>query len=403
MSAKLRATVAALCLSACLQAPAIAATVIDFSAGDNPWQARALTRDDLLPALDGAAAYLVRSMRPDGQFIYNNDPLGRCCSKKPDRYSLIRHLGAVYALLRAQQITPSSDYLAAAKKGLDFVRTFTSPYGAHKTVVRGLADTLSLGENGFLLLDAVLYDHLAGGQTHAALAQDLQSFISENLVFDGALATKEGWAEAQAIIGLVFFHKFQAPDAAALTVAKRWLDANTRSGKPSHWSMQAVDWVRSVDPTIDQHTVDTALHGMKELVQPVTTAAEGAPTRLIGARKNLLVSCSATARNEGLLAAAATARATGNLNQARYFWARAKEHLAFALQFQFGLPGNLYESDPSLVRLAKLFHLEGGVANDPHTAAVRIDYVAHHIRALATYLDSPQVPVTAGLKIEELE
>src|SRR5262245_8802545 len=82
---------------------------------ENPWLDREMTKADLLPSLELGAEYLLRHQLPDGKFIYINDPFGRCCHKKPDKYSIIRHLGAVYALLRANQVTGAPDYLEGAK------------------------------------------------------------------------------------------------------------------------------------------------------------------------------------------------------------------------------------------------------------------------------------------------
>lgn len=376
---------------------------VDFSAGENPWVRSDLTREDLLPALEMSADYLVRNQQADGQFIYNKDVLGRCCTGKPDRYSLIRHLGAVYALLRAYQILPSADYIKAAKLGLDFANGFVAPYGVHKSVVRGFGNALSLGENGFMLIDAVLYDHIVGRAEHLALAKDLEAFLTESLVYDGPLATKEKWAESQAVIGIVHYHKYVERDPAALGTATRWLEAMAAHDQASHWSIQAIDWVRTVDPTFAKRLGVYAVDAAKKLAEPVVTASRGAKSRLIGSRKKKLLSCNATARNEGLLAAYAAARAVGRLDDARYLWARVREHLAFALQFQFGLPGNLYVNDADLTRTARLFNLQGGLANDPRTGTIRIDYVAHHIRALVTYLQTPGVPTAAGLRMDELE
>src|SRR5687768_6908061 len=65
----------------------------DYAAGENVWQKRALDRSVLTGALVGASDYLARNTLPDGQFDFIKDPLGTCCRKKKERYSLIRHLG----------------------------------------------------------------------------------------------------------------------------------------------------------------------------------------------------------------------------------------------------------------------------------------------------------------------
>ncbi len=394
-----------------LAASAKSPAKVDFGKGPNPWQSLELTREELLPALSASAEYLMRNQLADGRFLYINDPLGRCCLKKADKYSMIRHLGAIYALLRAYEVSPFPEYLTAAKKSLDFAQTFIDSYGAHKRVMKSMNGSLSLGENGFLLIDVALYDKLTGHKPgkgpYASLAEDLNGFLTEALAFNGPLATKEGWAESQAVIGIVHYNKLVKKDSASLVAAARWLESATAAGKTSHWHIQAASWLAgegaSLSRRVLSRAVDSALAQARSAVQGDEDEELDGTSRYVGSRKGKLYSCNATARNEGLLAGVELARLLGRDRDARHLWARAKEHVAFALQFQYGLPGNIYEADPVLSRTAQLFGLTGGLADDPRKASVRIDYVAHHIRAMTTYLLSPQAPEGRGLKLSELD
>ena len=60
--------------------------------------------------------------------------------------------------------------------------------------------------------------------------------------------------------------------------------------------------------------------------------------------------------------------------------------MAYAMQFQYGNPHNFYAKDKRMLRIGKLFDMDGGVFNDPQTGHVRIDYVSHHIRAMAAWV-----------------
>jgi len=66
------------------------------------------------------------------------------------------------------------------------------------------------------------------------------------------------------------------------------------------------------------------------------------------------------------------------------------------------LAGNLFEKDPRWSRLARLFDLNGGVFNTPRTGFVRVDYVSHHVRAMASYLEGPGKDPEVGVTMDEL-
>jgi hypothetical protein len=103
-----------------------------------------------------------------------------------------------------------------------------------------------------------------------------------------------------------------------------------------------------------------------------------------------------------LIAAYNVAMRLGKPAEARLYKARIREHLAHAMQFQFGMEGNIYEKDPRWTRLARLFDMNGGVFNTPRTGFVRVDYVSHHVRAMAAFLEGPGKNEEVGLSIDEL-
>lgn len=365
-----------------------------FCAG--PAFAIELTRDTLMGPLQDAADYLARNQLDDGQFIYIKDPLGRCC-KKRDKYSMIRHLGGVYALLRAYEMTPRAEYAKAARLGLDFAARFLDGQTGHR-VVKSLSGKANIGENGFLLLDLVWYQRLTGDTAYRPLADELANFVTHSLVYGNSYATPGQWAECQAAMGLLHYHQHLKSDQRYVETVRRFLKAMQAEGRSSHWSVQAVDaLLEAVGPKQQTQTDDElyayALATGKDLLRDVQS----------GAKRGKLYSCNSTARNEGLLAVYRVALRRGDLGDARFFLEQAREHIAFALQFQYGSATNLLARDPIKNRAAQLFDLRGGVFDNPEDAYVRIDYVAHHARAIAQYLASPHVSVEAGLKWADID
>jgi hypothetical protein len=401
-AARLAATLAVLALAAGVMPAATQAAPSPTSAaglGPNPWIARELTAEDLTPSLEAAARFLVRRQLPTGEFHYIVDPLGTCCRPNGDAYSMIRHLGAVYALLRAYEIAPVEDFLTAARRGLEFAARFRDDDG----VLRGPRGGASFGDNGYFVLDTVLYDALSGTRRFAVAADDVADFLQENLVYGGPLSTSAQWAECQAAIGLIAYYKHRRQDTRLPLVVRRWLDRMMAAGKSSHWSTQAIFWLDQAGGGAGPALVNYALETSRKLLDQVATRAEGVRTRWVGGRVGRFASCNATARNEALIAAQQIARAHHRDDDAHFYVERVHEHLAYAMQFQYGAEGGLDQGFPTLARLAGLFDLRGGIFNSPSEAYVRIDFVSHHIRAISAFLRSPAAVHGPTLKMEDLE
>ncbi len=383
-------------LALALVAVSANAGAVTVAANDatNPWLSKRMTRDELLPQIKSAASYLARQQLADGQFVYLNDPRGKARKRSGDKYSLIRHLGSVYALLRAHEQSPDPAFITAARRGLDFALGFVGDQDG-VTSLKGINGKPSLGENGFLVLDLALYAKLQGPNfaKDRDVTERLASFVDDHLEYGNEFSTKEQWAECQAAMGLILYQEtFGLPKDRArsfVSTVEKWLIAARKDGRRTHWSIQAAAWLGRARPNVDKLLLEEGLlAGHSQLEGVYDKASAGKTTRLVGAKNGKLNSCNATARNEGLIAAHVIAKRLFRTDEASYFLNRVKEHLAFAMQFQYGAAGNLYEKDPLLSRLGRLFGLGGGVFDSPQNGSVRIDYVSHHIRAMTAFLQA---------------
>jgi hypothetical protein len=391
-------------LAAALSAPVAlsAAQAADYSQGENPWLGKTLTREALLDPVRRAADFFVRNTLEDGSFDYIKDPLGKCCRKKPEKYSLIRHLGGVYALLRAYELTKDERYLDAAHKGIEFVARFREPTKDGALAVRSLKGDFEIGDNGFMLIDTVLFDQLAPQKLYASMNDDLAKFLKSALVYNGPYSTSGQWAECQAIIGLSHYYQHENKDPEIIRTTSRWLGAMMADNKSSHWSAQAIRWALEVNPNLDPALITYGVDKGKELLGSVRAREGASMSRLVGSRNDKINSCNATARNEGLISTYVLARHLKREDEASALLDRIKEHIAYAMQFQYGQPGNFYENDPMMTRMGRLFDLDGGVFDTPKQGVIRVDYVSHHVRAMAAYLALPNVPVEPGLKMQDI-
>lgn len=352
-----------------------------YSVGENVWLHRELDNYTIKKAVVESCDYLLRNLLSNGQFVYFNDPMGR--QKKAGKYSIVRHLGAVYSLLLGYQITGEQRFIAAAGKSLDFVARFAEKREDY-FAIRGLKSKLSIGANGFFIIDLVLYNHLTDKDSHKKLEQGVVDFLKKNLKFDGPLVTSGKWGECQGAIGLSFFYKYVKKDKEIKKVIYEFLNEVKENNHFSHWTTQAYYWFSTISQKKSANFTDYAILSGKKLVADTLTMETAKKPKMVGS-KGRFGCCGVTARNEGVVAAYMISIAAGDKESADYFRMHIKNQITHALQYQYGFEGCFYENSAKMSRIGKLFDLNGGVFNSPKKGSVRIDYVSHHIRAMVAY------------------
>ena len=219
------------------------------------------------------------------------------------------------------------------------------------------------------------------------LIHTLAKFLMRYTKFKGKYVSNKKWAECQAIIGLAHYFKFVRRDPVVLEVADNFFRSLMADGNYSHWTLQAFWWYFQIAPQLDPAMVKYVRLSTQLVLKDVWSARDTDDTRLIGAKNGKLHSCTATSRNEGLISAYNIAKLTKNDADAKKLLRRIKQHLAFALQFQYGTTDHLLSRSKKHTRMADIFDLSGGVYNNPDETYIRIDFVAHHLRAIAGYLE----------------
>lgn len=351
----------------------------------NPWLIKPATDHDLKQSAIDGADYLMRIQAKNGVFTYIQDPFGNCCKKKPT-YSLVRHLGAIYSVLKTYDVNPDERLIYSAINALKFSSRFVQLKDP-KSIIRDLRQKPSLAAPGFFLMNLSYYYNLTGDFKYNPLATRMAEFIIDNLKFDGPFRTRHGWAESQAIIGLAHYYLYVKERSIIPKVTEQYLNAMVKANMRSHWSIQAIEWqsrMKRVSPSMLKFAFDSA----HSLLNNVWDSKGQKNSTGVGSKGGRLYSSRAASRNEGLIAAYQLAKHYKVDNQANFFKRRIKEHLAFALQFQYGGKGSLLNQKTNHGRIAKVFDLHGGVFNHPEEGYVRIDYVSHHVRSLLSFLDA---------------
>ena len=355
---------------------------LDLTAGIVP----VINRARLIESARAGGDYLARAQQPDGRFDYSYDPLeDRFGSRE---YNILRHAGAALALLQLYQVTRDRQYLDAARRAVDYLKTrFRGAKTGDAVYVLDHDGKAKLGANGLALVVLARQSKLDPQSADRENAARLASLILAMQREDGSFASyyrldgaePEGSASlyypGEAILGLVEFYR--------LTDDRQWLAAARRGAKyliaaesqmtelpPDAWLMQALAALYDIE-----HDASYARHALAladAMIADQYTEKDATP--FVGAfRPGVPRATPAASRAEGLLAAYRLARLTGDRRAARIAGA-LKLSARFQLSQQFNADNSFFIPNPK--------RAAGGFREAVTSLRIRIDFVQHNISAL---------------------
>ena len=339
----------------------------------------------LLASARMAGEYLRRSVGPEGKFVY----IYRAAADTvPDRYNLVRHAGAAYAMLELYGLTRDKALLAAAERAIGHlckaVRPALSEPQRAACVVED--DWAKLGGNALAVVALLEYQQATGDRRHLPLARRLGWWIRRCQDKTGRFAVqKQAYTT-----GLVSdFVSIYYPGEAMLAMVRLgradptgpWLDVAERAAKylievrdrrqppPDHWQLYALNELYRL------RRKDAYVRQAMRLAQHIVEAQnrEGIYPDWRGSFYRPPRSAPTATRMEGLCAAYQLAMAAGRSEQARSILRSIRLGVAFILQTQVRPETAMY--------LARPQRALGGVRKGLTSDSIRIDYVQHFISA----------------------
>lgn len=221
----------------------------------------------LLESTTAAGQYLARVVNDNGRFIYVLDP--RSGYSAATDYSLLRHIGAVYAMMEAYQVAPDPRLLAAAQRSIGYMLRFAKPLQyMGRDMVCIVEDTdAKIGGNGLALVALSEYTTVTGDRQFLPLMRKLAEFplavqdeqgqfTVHTMEFDTQRNTHfvSSYYEGEAILGLLRLYRHD-PDP-------RWLDAAERSAR---WIIHVRDDGATIDSIVRDHWLSYALNELHRL------------------------------------------------------------------------------------------------------------------------------------------
>jgi hypothetical protein len=349
-----------------------------------------LTPSLLLEAATLGGAYLARSVDGQGRFVYLYDAAR---DHHSEEYNVLRHAGAVYAMLELYEVTRDQALLEAAARALDYLVAQIRPCTLDATSYYCLVenDEIKVGGHGLALLALSTYAGITGSKKHLGVMQGLAGWLAKlqepngnfrahKVMFgSGALTPFQSlYYPGEAIYGLTALYEIDKNPrwlVVARRVARYVVDVRDRGVATEqlpndHWFLYGIDrlYRQRKDPALLDHAmkVAAAIIGAQNRAPlfPDWVGSYYVPPR----------STPAATRSEGMVAAY-------HLAEDFVGGPRAAEILAnILLATHFQLATQIREE--SMMYLRNPRRALGGFRGAFDNYEVRIDYVQHNISAL---------------------
>ena len=365
------------------------------------------TSEDLHAAADAAAAYLVRSVQPTGRqdYSYRVD-----MDAFPGEYNIVRHAGAIWAMVDWYQHTKDEETLAAVERSMRYLLAQFRPMRIGEVQAAGVVedDHASLGGSALAALALGTYIEATGRKEHlpilrtlgksmrAAQAPGGRFVIQRQRVSTGDVLFEDSpYSPGEAILAMLKIDDVE-PDPALVDAAERGArflitvrdaDKLPEELPHDHWLLYALRALHAKKPhkmyvdhaaRLCRTIVDQQHKGRKE--EKVEPDAIGAWP---GAR-----STPAAVRTEGLLATAALMRSVGRAAEETQFRDAARQGIAFQLRTQVWPESAMHCRNPR--------RAIGGFREELGGVYIRIDFVQHSLSAILELIRQTEPAKTAA-------
>lgn len=349
-----------------------------------------LTPSLLLEAATLGGEYLARSVDGKGRFVYLYDAAR---DQRADQYNVLRHAGAVYAMLGLYRVTRDQALLEAATRALDYLVAQIRPctLGARNCLCLVENDEVKVGGHGLAILAIATYAAVTGTKKHLAVMEGLAewlgalqgpngNFRAHKVVFSsGALTSFQSeYYPGEAIYGLTMLYEIDHD--------RRWLDVAQRAARyvaevrdrgvatdqlpNDHWFLYGIDrlYRQREDPVLLGHAM--------KIASAIIAAQNRTPAfpDWLGSYYVPPRSAPAATRSEGMVAAYHLAEDFAGDPRAADILSNILLATRFQLATQIREENTMYLRAPGRAL--------GGFRGAFDNYEIRVDYVQHNVSAL---------------------
>lgn len=346
---------------------------------------------DIEAALERAGKYLARSVKADGSFVYEYEPL---LGRETADYNILRHAGTVFAMMELYGANKDPEILKAVERAIGYLLRQVREGTISGRPVRFVVEKgdVKLGGNALSILALAEYARVTGDRRHDEIMKELGEWILATQGKNGRFMVHKQSFPLGKVSSLVSeYYPGEAIFALmciyGLTGEKKWLDGadagalyqlkvfsmlDDRKLPHDHWLLYGLNEVyrkRSRPEFMDgamrfARVIIKAQHTREKESQPDWDGGYYKPPR----------SAPTATRMEGLDSAYALASDYGLAAEAGQIRKAIDRGTGFLLRIQIGPEIAVYCQDPEKSL--------GGVRESLASSSIRIDYVQHTISAL---------------------
>lgn len=339
-----------------------------------------------------AGRYLTRAVQSDGRFVYLYDPQR---NETLEGYNMLRHAGAVYAMMSLYGETHDPQLLAAAEHALQYLldRVYDLPLGGRERSMAWLADGdhVKVGGAALAILAICEYTDATGDRSHAPQAVKLANWLCSLLQRDGSfryqvMALKTGrptdmvseYYPGQAVYALARLHRVEADPmwvTAAATITDhvihvRDAEATELTQVQDHWLLYGLNELHRINPKQDylDHTQRICRAIISSQLMDVTDST------WVGGFDRPPRSTPTACRTEGLSAAYRLLRDHRHRDLPPAIRACLNRAVRFQLRTQYNSKRAAACPDPDRTL--------GGFAADLDNGVIQVDCVQHNLSGI---------------------
>ena len=322
--------------------------------------------------------FLVKHQYNNGKFYYITSMEGVDISNND--YSLVRHFGAVYSLLRLYEVTKDNSYIQSAKNALKYSMTQINKNNDTAPAYYN-SNNLMLGENGFGLMTLSYYYYLSDKDD--AFIDETEGIVKHLLnikdkIIDYKSKSKK-WSTSQACLGLIFYNKYvNNNNQNVFETTTEIINYLIKMNTSDHWLPQAIYHYSNIFD-IDKKTLKS--YHKKIRGWAFIKTVQFYFTDIISFNKikrsmfRSSQSCGLAANSEGLIAVYKIAKQSNDIVTSAFLKTGLKNSIYNLMQHQISKDGFIKKKN---IRI-NFENTEGGWFDSFKNPTIRIDYNRHNI------------------------
>lgn len=141
-----------------------------------------VSTNDVLSSIEYASIYLAQSVKSDGSFIYEYDPVR---DVEEDGYNILRHAGTIYSMFEIYEAFPRQDIRISGERAIEYMNAQMRSCNRNQALCLEEDREVKLGGNALAMLALIQYSEATNTRDHDDTIHKLATWITSVQDEDG--------------------------------------------------------------------------------------------------------------------------------------------------------------------------------------------------------------------------